>query len=88
MKLDKVAQYLKKSDSSARMEYNKTSKEIDKSIKELIINWERIQKEYDAMSKKNPTSWAGVGRGAELPDLLKYVKETADSFKNISFKDL
>ena len=54
--------------------YKEQRKTLIDALEDLEIKVEREIEAYDRQIKDKPESWAGIGRGADLEDLIAQIK--------------
>ena len=64
--------------------WKKDADDIELYVKQIAKAWANIKKNMEKQLKDEPTSWQGIGRGAEIADMVTQSKELADFMSNYS----
>jgi hypothetical protein len=73
-----IIQIAKAISAGPRSEYEADKARIEKAQAALAKAWEKTKKKYEKQLKDSPASWAGIGRGSELPDLARKIEDAAE----------
>ena len=69
--------------TDAQKEYYRQSDIIRTNLNILNESWAKIQRNYKKQLEKDPNSWAGIGRGSELGDMVVKSSELAEFFERM-----